>query len=82
MVCRKWYNASQDLQFQVTCSKEKTHLHTRNCDYYYLKSLCLLCLLLLLAEERYLLLPRLSLILGADQGSREKILLQTEHQPA
>lgn len=34
------------------------------------------------AEERYLLLPGLSLILGADPGSREKVLLQIKHQPA
>lgn len=34
------------------------------------------------AEECYVLLPGLGLILGADQGSWEEVVLQNKHQPA
>lgn len=37
---------------------------------------------LLPAEECYVQLSSFSLILGADQGSREKVTLQAKHQPA
>lgn len=37
---------------------------------------------LLPAEECYIQLSSFSLILGADQGSREKVTLQAEHQSA
>lgn len=36
----------------------------------------------LCAEERHLLLPGFSLILGADQTPRQEAILQTHHQPA
>lgn len=34
------------------------------------------------AEERYVQLSSFGLLLGADQGSREKVALQAKHQPA
>lgn len=77
MVCRKWYNASQDLQFQVkrraAAPYETSGWRSRAPG---------ARVSLLPAEERYLLLPGFCLVLGAHQGSWETVLLPIKHQPA